>query len=82
MTTREARKRAERREREQTAPPLYTRPWFPYALLTLAVLVFYWIPLTDRNTTPQWDAIDVHYSRQKYFSDEVRDGSLPQWAEY
>ena len=64
------------------AAPLWTRAWVPFAVLALAVLVFYWSPVTDLQTTPHWDAIDVHYSLQRYFADEIRTGSLPLWADY
>ena len=52
------------------------------AALVLAVLIFYWIPLTDAGTTLQWDAIDYHLSVQKYFGDEIRNGRVPFWTEY
>ena len=52
------------------------------ATLVLAVLIFYWIPLTDAGTTLQWDAIDYHLSVQKYFGDEIRNGRAPFWTEY
>ncbi|MGC9971290.1 MAG: YfhO family protein [Bryobacteraceae bacterium] len=51
-------------------------------LLAVAVLVFHWAPLTDPNTTPQWDTVDVHLSAQKYFSDEIREGRFPFWSNY
>ncbi len=52
------------------------------AALVLAVLIFYWIPLTDANTTLQWDAIDYHLSVQRYFGDEIQSGRVPFWTEY
>lgn len=52
------------------------------AAVLLAVAVFYWIPLTDAETTPRYDAIDVHYSSQKYFADRLRQGELPFWTPY
>src|SRR5208283_6189707 len=67
---------------QSTAAPWWTRPWVPFLILGLAVLIFYWSALTDPNTTPQWDAIDVHYSLQRYFADEIKSGSLPVWADY
>ena len=48
--------------------------------IALAVILFYWIPLTNADTSPQWDAIDVHYSSQKYFSEHIRAGELPFWT--
>ncbi len=60
----------------------WTKPvWIASACFALAVLVFYWIPLTDPNTTPQWDTIDYHYSVQKYFSDMATEGRLPLWSD-
>ena len=50
--------------------------------IALLVLIFQWIPLTSETATPQWDAIDVHYSSQKYFADHVRGGDLPFWSPY
>lgn len=47
-----------------------------------AVIVFYWIPITSSEASIQWDAIDVHYSSQKYFADHVRTGELPFWTPY
>jgi hypothetical protein len=67
-------------EAEPNADPF--RGWRWLAVLVLMVGVFYWIPLTDPNTSPRWDAIDVHYSPQKYFADHVRDGDLPFWTPY
>jgi hypothetical protein len=48
----------------------------------IAVLVFYWNPLTSPNTTPQWDTIDYHYSVQKFASEELRSFQLPHWSEF
>lgn len=56
--------------------------WRWVAAALLSVVVFYWVPLTDPNTTPRYDAIDVHYSSQKYFADHLRQGELPFWAPY
>ncbi|MBL8295720.1 MAG: hypothetical protein JNN08_27990, partial [Bryobacterales bacterium] len=54
----------------------------PLLLLALAVLVFYWEPLTSSQTSIQWDAVDVHYTAQRYFSELVRQGQLPEWVPY
>lgn len=48
----------------------------------LAVLIFYWTPLTSTNASIQWDAVDVHYSSQKYFADRLAEGELPHWTPY
>ena len=53
-----------------------------WAAFALATVVFYFTPLFDAQTTIQWDAVDVHYSAQKYFADSVREGHLPQWTPY
>ncbi len=45
-------------------------------------MVFYWIPITSSEASIQWDAVDVHYSSQKYFADHVRAGELPFWTPY
>lgn len=56
--------------------------WRPFALLGALVLIFYWTPLTSPHASIQWDAVDTHYSPQKYFSDQVRAGKLPFWTPY
>ncbi|MCX6622368.1 MAG: YfhO family protein [Acidobacteria bacterium] len=78
-----------KRTRSATTPsaalpaPWWTRPgWIAAACFALAVLVFYWIPLTDPNTTPQWDTVDYHYSVQKYFSGELQEWRLPAWSDF
>ncbi|HUA63808.1 MAG TPA: YfhO family protein [Verrucomicrobiae bacterium] len=53
-----------------------------FLLLALAVLIFYAKPLFDDNASIQWDAVDVHYSAQKYFADETHGGRLPFWTPY
>lgn len=56
--------------------------WRAVAALAVAVLVFYWIPLTSSQASIQWDAVDVHYSSQKYFADRLFSGELPHWTPY
>lgn len=56
--------------------------WRWLALLALLTLVFFWIPLFDPDTSPQWDAVDVHYSGQKYFAAQILSGHLPFWTPY
>lgn len=54
----------------------------PQLLLALAVVIFYWEPLTSSRASIQWDAVDVHYTAQRYFSELVRQGQLPEWVPY
>ena len=63
------------------------RPWFSklhwLAIgLAVGVIAFYAIPLFDSQTSIQWDAVDVHYSAQKYFSESLWKGHLPQWTPF
>ena len=53
-----------------------------WAAFALATVVFYFTPLFDAQTSIQWDAVDVHYSAQKYFADTVREGRLPHWTPF
>ena len=46
-------------------------------MIFACVAVFYWIPLTSSSASIQWDAADMHYPLQKYFSDHLRAGALP-----
>ena len=58
-------------------------PWWLYPLAIFAcVVLFYWIPLTSSSASIQWDAADLHYPLQKYFSDNIHAGSLPFWTPY
>jgi len=53
-----------------------------FLLFAAAVLLFYAKPLFDANASIQWDAVDVHYSAQKYFADEIHGGRVPFWTPY
>ena len=64
------------------APRRDATGWGPPAFLLLAVLIFYWAPLTSPDASIQWDAVDVHYSSQKYFADSLAGGELPHWTPY
>ena len=83
-----AKKKKAARRPPEAAPA--TRPasqpnasrWGAPAFLVLAVLIFYWTPLTSTNASIQWDAVDVHYSSQKYFADSLAEGELPHWTPY
>lgn len=68
----------------EAAPALWLEPplWLAGAALALLTLVFYWTPLTSAGASIQWDAVDTHYSPQKYFSDRIRHGELPHWTPY
>lgn len=51
-------------------------------MIAALVLVFYLVPLASESASIQWDAADLHYPFQKYWSDHVRSGSLPSWTPY
>jgi hypothetical protein len=53
-----------------------------WAAFALATVVFYFTPLFEPQASIQWDAVDVHYSAQKYFADMVHEGRLPHWTPY
>ena len=44
--------------------------------------IFHCTPLTSAQASIQWDAVDVHYTLQKYFADHVFQGVLPHWTPY
>ncbi len=59
----------------------WSEAWWAVPLLYLVlVLAFYTIPLFSSAASIQWDAADVHYSAQKYFSDNLLAGRLPFWS--
>jgi hypothetical protein len=53
-----------------------------WAAFAVAAAAFYFVALFDSQTSVQGDAVDVHYSAQKYFADSVREGHLPHWTPY
>jgi hypothetical protein len=59
---------------------LQGRRWL--VALVLALLPFYLVPLFASAASIQWDAVDVHYSLQKYFADRIHEGELPFWTPY
>lgn len=66
----------------RSVPAWSDRAWAGPALIAALVIVFYWVPLTSPAASIQWDAADMHYPLQKYFSDHVRSGGLPFWTPY
>lgn len=80
-------KKIRARSTSEPAPPAPVSPprdrrWLWPAIMVAAVLAFYWVPLTSPNASIQWDAVDVHYSPQKYFAERVAHGELPHWTPY
>lgn len=77
-----------RRRKHHTKPaavaaPARTLPaWTFPAVIFACVALFYWVPLTSSSASIQWDAADMHYPLQKYFSDHLRAGVLPFWSPY
>ena len=53
-----------------------------WAAFAVATIFFYFTPLFDSHASIQWDAVDVHYSAQKYFADNAREGHLPHWTPF
>lgn len=69
----------------EAAPALEPKPpsrWVAPALIAALVLVFYVVPLASDSASIQWDAADLHYPFQKYWSDHIRSGHLPEWTPY
>jgi len=62
------------------APFQIRNPWL--AILIAVILFAYLVPLTSGNASIQWDAVDVHYSAQRYFAARVLYGELPHWTPY
>jgi hypothetical protein len=52
----------------------------PLVLLCALAVVFYLPPLL--GGTVQFDGVDVHFSAQRYLSDELHAGRLPFWTPY
>ncbi len=79
-------KSASRRGQAADASVLVVREWpawvAPALLLLTALGLFYAVPLLSPNASIQWDAIDVHFSAQRYFAEEIWGGNLPLWTPY
>jgi hypothetical protein len=58
------------------------RAGLPVELVALAAAVCLYNLPRLLTGTPQLDAIEVHYSAQRYFSDELHAGQLPFWTPY
>src|SRR5882762_2730510 len=79
-----------RRNQPAPSPPAKSSPaksqtrhfWIAACAFVLLVLVFYWKPLTNPNTTQQWDTIDYTYCVQKYVGEELKSFRLPHWTEF
>jgi hypothetical protein len=56
--------------------------WYWIALIAACVIIFYWIPVTSSRASIQWDAADMHYPLQRYFSEHIRAGQMPFWTPY
>lgn len=55
-------------------------PWLWIA--PVVVLIAYAVPLLTNDTSIQWDAVDVHYSAQRYFAERIVHGDIPFWTPY
>lgn len=51
-------------------------------VLAAGFLLYFWQPLFSSRASIQWDAVDVHYTSQRYFAQEVLAGRLPVWTPY
>jgi len=62
----------------------YERFRLPAIALGLVCLVlgYYLVPLFSDRASIQRDAVDVHYSLQKYFSEQLHHGKIPVWTPY
>ncbi|MBI5282732.1 MAG: hypothetical protein HY858_13690 [Candidatus Solibacter usitatus] len=65
---------------EPRAGVLSGRRWL--GAVAFVLLLAYFTPLLSPHTTIQWDAVDVHYSSQRYFAEQVKSGRLPHWTPY
>jgi len=64
-------------------PPATTKLSFSWILAPIAVVVIaYCVPLLSDTASIHWDAVDVHYSAQRYFADHLLHRVLPHWTPY
>lgn len=76
-------KRARKTETKAAPPkPASVPVWAVPALIAALVLIFYSAPLASGAASIQWDAADLHYPFQRYFSEHIGAGSLPLWTPY
>jgi hypothetical protein len=59
-----------RKQEPSKSPRIQPSDWFSgrrlFYAAALAIVLFYWTPVVDRNASIQWDAVDVHYPSQRY----------------
>lgn len=65
-----------------TGTPAPLSGWRWGAAFAFILLVFYWSPLLAPDATIQWNAVDLHYPAQQFFSDQLKAGHLPHWTNY
>ena len=65
-----------------TGAPGPLNGWRWVGVAAFVLVLFYWTPLLSPGATIQWNAIDLHYPAQQYFSEQVKTGHLPHWANY
>jgi hypothetical protein len=70
------------RPKSNAVPWDMVEPWAAPLIVAIAVFAFYAIPMTSPSAGIQWDAADVQYPLQKYFSEHLRSGHLPYWTPY
>ncbi len=76
-------RKKDRKDHAAAVEPPRKRPgWLWAAMIALCVILFYWVQLTSSAASIHWDAADMHYPLQKYFSDHIRSGQLPFWTPY
>ena len=71
-------------QKPQTSPEsIGTRPFMWWHWVVAAViLIAYAVPLLSPDASIQWDAVDVHYSAQRYFAERIWRGDIPFWTPY
>jgi len=52
------------------------------AAIAACVMIFYWVPMTSPSASIQWEAADVHYPMQRYFSNRISPRRFPFWTPY
>lgn len=64
----------------ESHPSGFRHLWLTLSLVIVAIA--YSVPLVTQDASIQWDAVDVHYSAQRYFAERILRGELPHWTPY
>ena len=77
-----AKKRTSTKPEPRPEPSLASPFLWWHWVVAAVILLAYAVPLLSPDASIQWDAVDVHYSAQRYFAERILRGDIPFWTPY